>query len=90
MLDHVSIQCADLAASAAFLLKLKPEFHLGDMVRDWKRMDQDLWGPPSCGSGVADREEAGPGEMVVTEVAVVLEVAGAENDGAVVRGPVRV
>ena len=33
-----------LAASAAFLLKLKPEFHLGDMVRDWKRMDQDLWG----------------------------------------------
>jgi Flp pilus assembly CpaE family ATPase len=33
-----------LCASAAFLLKLKPEFHLGDMLRDWKRMDQDLWG----------------------------------------------
>ena len=32
-----------LAASAAFLLKLKPEFHLGDMMRDWKRMDKDLW-----------------------------------------------
>lgn len=33
-----------LAANAAFLLKLKPEFHLGDMMRDWKRMDEDLWG----------------------------------------------
>ncbi|HEV2445538.1 MAG TPA: P-loop NTPase [Candidatus Sulfopaludibacter sp.] len=32
-----------LGASIAFLLKLKPEFHLGDVVRDWKRMDQDLW-----------------------------------------------
>jgi pilus assembly protein CpaE len=32
-----------LAASAAFLLKLKPEFHLGDVLRDWKRMDEDLW-----------------------------------------------
>ena len=33
-----------LSASAAFLLKLKPEFHLGDVLRDWKRMDEDLWG----------------------------------------------
>jgi Flp pilus assembly CpaE family ATPase len=44
-----------LAASAAFLLKLKPEFHLGDMLRDWKRMDQDLWGRltlPACGIDV--------------------------------------
>ena len=32
-----------LAASAAFLLKLKPEFHMGDVLRDWKRMDEDLW-----------------------------------------------
>jgi pilus assembly protein CpaE len=32
-----------LSASAAFLLKLKPEFHLGDVLRDWKRMDEDLW-----------------------------------------------
>ena len=32
-----------LSASIAFLLKLKPEFHMGDVVRDWKRMDQDLW-----------------------------------------------
>jgi pilus assembly protein CpaE len=32
-----------LAASAAFLLKLKPEFHLGDVLRDWNRMDEDLW-----------------------------------------------
>jgi len=44
-----------LAASAAFLLKLKPEFHLGDVLRDWKRMDQDLWGRlilPTCGIDV--------------------------------------
>lgn len=32
-----------LNASIAFLLKLKPEFHLGDVLRDWKRMDDDLW-----------------------------------------------
>jgi pilus assembly protein CpaE len=44
-----------LAASAAFLLKLKPEFHLGDMLRDWKRMDDDLWSRltiPACGMDV--------------------------------------
>ncbi len=28
----------------AFLLKLKPDFHLGDAVRDRERMDHDLWG----------------------------------------------
>jgi hypothetical protein len=32
-----------LSASAAFLLKLKPEFHLGDMLRDSKRLDRELW-----------------------------------------------
>ena len=32
-----------LNGSIAFLLKLKPEFHLGDVLRDWGRMDQDLW-----------------------------------------------
>jgi pilus assembly protein CpaE len=44
-----------LAASAAFLLKLKPEFHLGDVLRDWKRMDEDLWNRltlQSCGIDV--------------------------------------
>jgi len=44
-----------LAASAAFLLKLKPEFHLGDVLRDWKRMDEDLWSRltlPACGIDV--------------------------------------
>jgi pilus assembly protein CpaE len=29
--------------SVAFQLKLKCEFHLGDALRDWKRMDDDLW-----------------------------------------------
>ena len=32
-----------LNGSIAFLLKLKPEFHLGDALRDWQRMDQDVW-----------------------------------------------
>ncbi len=32
-----------LTASIAFILKLKPEFHLEDVVRDWARMDDDLW-----------------------------------------------
>ncbi len=32
-----------LAGSIGFLLKLKAEFHLGDVLRDWKRMDEDLW-----------------------------------------------
>jgi pilus assembly protein CpaE len=29
--------------SIAFQFKLKSEYHLGDALRDWKRMDNDLW-----------------------------------------------
>lgn len=32
-----------LTAGIAFMLKLGAGFHLGDVVRDWKRMDEDLW-----------------------------------------------
>jgi pilus assembly protein CpaE len=32
-----------LTAGIAFMLKLRAGFHLGDVVRDWKRMDEDLW-----------------------------------------------
>jgi pilus assembly protein CpaE len=32
-----------LTATVGFLLKLKSEYHLGDVVRDWKRLDDDLW-----------------------------------------------
>jgi len=32
-----------MTASIGFLLKLKSEYHVGDVVRDWKRMDDDLW-----------------------------------------------
>ena len=32
-----------LESSVSFYLKLKSSFHLGDAVRDWKRMDLDLW-----------------------------------------------
>ncbi len=32
-----------LTATLGFMLKLKSEYHLGDVVRDSKRMDNDLW-----------------------------------------------
>jgi pilus assembly protein CpaE len=44
-----------LGASIGFMLKLKSEFHLDDVVRDWKRMDEDLWSrltAPFCGIDV--------------------------------------
>jgi len=37
------VDADSVEGSLAFLLKLKTGFHLGDAVRDWKRMDQDLW-----------------------------------------------
>jgi len=33
-----------VTASIAFLLKLRSDFHVGDALRDWQRMDKDLWG----------------------------------------------
>jgi pilus assembly protein CpaE len=32
-----------LTGSIAFQLKLKPDYHLGDAVRDCRRLDEDLW-----------------------------------------------
>jgi pilus assembly protein CpaE len=32
-----------ITASLAFFFKLKSDFHVGDAVRDWSRMDDDLW-----------------------------------------------
>jgi len=32
-----------VTSSIAFFFKLKSDFHLGDAVRDWSRMDDDLW-----------------------------------------------
>jgi pilus assembly protein CpaE len=32
-----------MTGSIGFLLKLKSEYHLEDVLRDWKRMDDDLW-----------------------------------------------
>jgi pilus assembly protein CpaE len=32
-----------VAGAVAFLLKLKASYHLGDALRDWNRMDADLW-----------------------------------------------
>jgi pilus assembly protein CpaE len=44
-----------LTGSVGFLLKLKSEYHVGDVLRDWKRMDDDLWSrlvAPSSGVDV--------------------------------------
>jgi len=42
--DRVLLVDGDpLTASIAFQFKLKPEFHLEDVIRDWTRMDDDLW-----------------------------------------------
>ena len=37
------VDADSLTGSAGFMLKLKSEFHLGDVLLDWKRMDEDLW-----------------------------------------------
>ena len=43
-LSKVLLVDADfVTASLAFFFKLKSDFHLGDAVRDWSRMDDDLW-----------------------------------------------
>ena len=42
--SHTLLVDADtMTATIGFLLKLKSEYHLGDVLRDWKRMDDDLW-----------------------------------------------
>jgi len=38
-----------ITASIAFFFKLKSDFHIGDAVRDWSRMDDDLWGRLTVG-----------------------------------------
>ena len=41
---HVLLVDGDsLTGSVSFLLKVKSEFHLGDVIRDLRRMDEDLW-----------------------------------------------
>jgi Flp pilus assembly CpaE family ATPase len=37
------VDADSFTGSIAFLLKLKPSFHLGDAVRDCLRLDKDLW-----------------------------------------------
>jgi pilus assembly protein CpaE len=43
-----------LAASIGFLLNLKSEFHFGDVLRDARRMDDDLWRRLTVPSGGVD------------------------------------
>lgn len=49
------VDADSLTGSIGFMLKLKSEFHLGDVLRDWQRMDEDLWRrltTPCCGIDV--------------------------------------
>jgi pilus assembly protein CpaE len=43
-----------LSASIGFLLNLKSEFHFGDVLRDARRMDDDLWQRLTVSSGGID------------------------------------
>ena len=43
-----------LTGSLGFMLKLRPEFHLDDVLRDWNRMDHDLWSRLTVSSGGLD------------------------------------
>jgi pilus assembly protein CpaE len=61
-------------ASVAFHLKLKSEFHLGDALRDWKRMDNDLWSKlvvSSCGVDILTAPES-----PATRIEITRELAG--------------
>jgi pilus assembly protein CpaE len=56
-------------SSVAFLLKLKSEFHLGDALRDWKRMDDDLWSRltvSTCGLEALIAPESAAGNLEIT------------------------
>ena len=55
------VDCDPMNGSVAFQLKIKSEFHLGDALRDWKRMDDDLWSrlaAPACGVEVVTAPES--------------------------------
>jgi pilus assembly protein CpaE len=43
-----------LTGSVGFMLKLHAEFHLDDVLRDWSRMDDDLWSRLTVPSGGVD------------------------------------
>jgi pilus assembly protein CpaE len=58
-----------MTASIAFMLKLKSEFHLGDALRDWKRMDDDLWNRltvNACGVSVLPAPESAAVRIEIT------------------------
>jgi pilus assembly protein CpaE len=48
------VDADSFAGSIAFQLKLKAEFHLGDVLRDWKRMDDDVWARLTVPAGGVD------------------------------------
>jgi pilus assembly protein CpaE len=43
VLKVLLVDADSLTGSIAFLLKLRPDFHLGDAIRSCDRMDDDLW-----------------------------------------------
>ena len=63
------VDCDPMNASVAFMLKLKSEFHLGDAVRDWKRMDEDLWNRltvHACGVEIVPAPESAAARIDIT------------------------
>lgn len=57
------VDCDPMNGSVAFQLKLKCEFHLGDALHDWKRMDDDLWSrlvTSACGVDILTAPEVRP------------------------------
>jgi len=64
--------------SVAFQLKLKCEFHLDDALRDWKRMDDDLWSrlvAHACGLDILIAPES-PATRVEIDRAMAGELCG--------------
>jgi pilus assembly protein CpaE len=63
------VDCDPMNGSVAFQLKLKCEFHLGDALRDWKRMDDDLWSRlvvSACGVEILSAPESPAPRIEIT------------------------
>ncbi|HET6776094.1 MAG TPA: VOC family protein [Acidimicrobiales bacterium] len=87
MLDHVSIQCADVAASAAFYDAVLPTvggqriLEFGDVIGYGVLPTPDFWlGPQATGEGFRESHIAftAPNRIAVREFFAAAKAAGAE------------
>jgi catechol 2,3-dioxygenase-like lactoylglutathione lyase family enzyme len=87
MLDHVSIQCADVAASAAFYDAVLPTvggqriLEFGDVIGYGVLPTPDFWlGPHATGEGFRESHIAftAPNRIAVREFFAAAKAAGAE------------